>query len=615
MSTNNAAMQKLRQLLAAKNASARFDADKKVLNVPPDHNPLAQAVSETLHPTHELARDKVVVYNERQSEFIELVYSGKSCALIGPAGTGKTTSTKGAILKLIESGKAGQLDIADHKYLRGGTPGIICTSFTNKAVQNLKKVLPLDLQKNCLTIHKLLEFQPEFYEVWDDKESKYKKTMKFEPKRNDSNRLPSSIKTIVIDEASMLDGDLWNQLFDALPLSGVQIILIGDIEQLPPVFGKSIFIYALQAGIPKVELTEVYRQALESPIIALATSIRQGTIIPQPKLADWNIDKLAEGNGKLTIIPWKKAFSVESATVIMCKKLTELIDSGDLHPFEDTILCPWNVSFGCIEFNNSIAQHLAHSKKWNPQENPVYEIISGIKKRYYRVGDKVLWNKTEHVITDIKTNPDYFGKPFQIPSTTLGYDGVERDQAKQDALANALLDNDELGAAHIASIDHFLDQFANFGEDKDEKTTNAASHCITVYSEEFDSEETISSAGDINNLDLGYCITVHKSQGSEYRRVFFITHQKQANMLFRELIYTACTRAKEELVVICPPNLFVQGVNSQRLPGKNLEDKIAQFDRLMQITKGVKHTIPKGLWMFDGNGAKNLKEVAGNVTG
>ena len=38
---NTAAMQKLRQLLAAKNAGARFEADKKVLNVPPDHDPLA----------------------------------------------------------------------------------------------------------------------------------------------------------------------------------------------------------------------------------------------------------------------------------------------------------------------------------------------------------------------------------------------------------------------------------------------------------------------------------------------------------------------------------------------------------------------------------------------
>jgi ATP-dependent exoDNAse (exonuclease V) alpha subunit len=606
-------MAKLRALIAAKSASAKFDQDKRILNVPPDHDPLASAVREVAQGAHELARDKVVIYNERQSEFIDTVYSGKSCALIGPAGTGKTTSTKGAILKLIESGKAGQLDIADHKYLIGGTPGIICTSFTNKAVQNLKKVLPLDLQKNCLTVHKLLEFCPEFYEVWDEKESKYKKTMKFEPKRNENNRLPASIKTIIIDEASMLDGDLWNQLFDALPLSGVQVILIGDIEQLPPVFGKSIFIYALQAGIPRVELTEVYRQALESPIISLATHIRQGKMITAKDLQAWNIDKLAEGNGKLTILPWKKAFSVEAATVILCKKLTELIRDKQLHPFEDTILCPWNVKFGCIEFNNAIAQYLAHSEEWNPQGNPVYEIISGIKKKYYRVGDKVLWNKTEHVIRDIKANPDYFGKPFQIPSTTLGYDGVERDPAKQDALANALLENDELGAAHIASIDHFLDQFAGFGEDKDEKSTNAASHCITVYSEEFDSEETISSAGDVNNLDLGYCITVHKSQGSEYRRVFFVTHKAQANMLFRELIYTACTRAKEELVVICEPNLFVAGVTSQRLPGKNLEDKIAQFDRLMQITKGVKHTIPKGLWMFDGSGAKNLREVAAHV--
>lgn len=608
--SNSEAMRKLRELIAKKSAGARFEEDKKALNVPPGQDQPALQVKESslAQEIHTLARDKKVIYNERQSEFIETVFKGNHCALIGPAGTGKTTSTKGAILKLIESGRAGILDIADHKYLRGGTPGIICTSFTNKAVQNLKKVLPLDLQKNCLTVHKLLEFCPEYYDIWDEKESKYRKTMKFEPRRNASNKLPASIKTVIIDEASMLDGDLWNQLFDALPTTGVQIILIGDIEQLPPVFGKSIFIYALQAGIPRVELTEVYRQALESPIIKLATEIRQGKIIPQPKLADWNIDKLAEGNGKLTILPWKKTFSAEAATVIMCKKLCELIDSGDLAPYEDTILCPWNVSFGTIEFNNAIATHLAHN--YNEGKEPVHEIISGIKKKYFRVGDKVLWNKTEHVITKIERNPDYFGKPFQPASLTLGYDGVERDAGLQSAMAAALMDQ-EIADAHLASVDNFLDQFAFRDEDKDEKTTNAASHCITVYSEEFDNEETISSAGDVNNLDLGYCITVHKSQGSEYRRVFFVTHQKQSNMLFRELIYTAVTRAKEELVVICPPNLFVQGVNSQRLPGKNLEDKIAQFDRLQQIQKGAKNTAPKGLWMFE-SGAKSVSELARN---
>lgn len=599
MSMNSEAMRKLKALLAAKSTGDRVEKDKVTLRVSPDFKAAENYSGISDSPlSAQLPATKQIIYNARQSEFIDTVLTGKHCSLIGPAGTGKTTSVKGAITQLVTSNKAGTLTVSDHKYLRSGTPGIVCTSFTHKAVSNMKKVLPADLQKNCLVLHRLLEFSPEFYEIWDQESGKYKKTMRFEPRRNSSNLLPSSIKTLIIDEASMVGVDLWNQLFDALP-PGIQIILIGDIEQLPPVFGKSIFIHALQAGIKRVELTEVYRQALESPIIALATAIRQGQTIPQPKLSDWNIDKLAEGNGKLTILPWKKALSVEAATVIMCKKLTELIDSGELAPYEDAVLCPWNVSFGNVEFNKAIATHLAASPKYNPDSEPVHEIISGIKKQYFRVGDKVLWNKSEHRITKIEPNPSYFGKPFQPASTTLGYDGVETDAEKSSMLANALLSEDSLdalGASHIASIDSFLNQFA--GDSEDDKGLNTASHKITVYSEELDNEEVIETAGDVNSLELGYCISVHKSQGSEYRRVFFVTHQAQSNMLFRELIYTAVTRAKEELVVICPPSLFVKGVNSQRLPGKNLEDKIAQFDRLAQISKSASTEKPQGLHMF-----------------
>jgi hypothetical protein len=66
-------------------------------------------------------------------------------------------------------------------------------------------------------------------------------------------------------------------------------------------------------------------------------------------------------------------------------------------------------------------------------------------------------------------------------------------------------------------------------------------------------------------------------------------------MLFRELIYTAVTRAKEELVIICPPSLFVQGINSQRLPGKTLDEKIAAFSRYLEVGNVSDTELPRGM--------------------
>ena len=42
---------------------------------------------------------------------------------------------------------------------------------------------------------------------------------------------------------------------------------------------------------------------------------------------------------------------------------------------------------------------------------------------------------------------------------------------------------------------------------------------------------------------LGYALTVHKAQGSEWDRVFLLLHQSHNTMIQRELLYTAVTRA------------------------------------------------------------------------
>ncbi|MNZ62441.1 ATP-dependent RecD-like DNA helicase [compost metagenome] len=306
---------------------------------------------------------------------------------------------------------------------------------------------------------------------------------------------------------------------------------------------------------------------------------------------------MAEGKGKVTIKPWKKALSPEAALAVMEKFLPEMIDAGQYTPMEDVILCPFNKAFGTIELNKIIATHLA--RKYNPDNEPVYEVIAGLNKKYFRVGDKVLFNKTEHTITRIEKNNKYFGKPFKDASPTLDYWGIEHDAHKTSAIA-ALLAGDELATDHAKSIDDILNSFS-LPSDEKSGLVQAASHTIVVWSEELECEEVLESSGEVGQLDLGYAITVHKSQGSEYRRVFFITHSSHSNMLFRELIYTAITRAKEELYVICPPAMFVAGVTSQRLPGKTLDDKIAAFERYAQLNAGrtSEDEIPKGTYLFE----------------
>ena len=88
---------------------------------------------------------------------------------------------------------------------------------------------------------------------------------------------------------------------------------------------------------------------------------------------------------------------------------------------------------------------------------------------------------------------------------------------------------------------------------------------------------TIETAAGVNNIIHAYALTVHKSQGSEWRKVYLCLHQSHATMLQRELLYTAVTRAKEELYVICEPDSFVKGIDRQRIKGNTLAEKAEFF--------------------------------------
>lgn len=613
---NPTAMEKLREIIRLKQLRGAIlqveGTPVPQLELQGTHalNKLTEKIQELTDQSAGHERSSVTL-NERQNFFVESLLNGEPVALTGPAGSGKTTSVKEAIRRLLASGKIPPLQDVVHKHLKNGTPGVACIAFTNKAVENMKKVLPADLRGNCITIHKILEFQPEYFETMDEESGNMKKTMQFVPSRHAGNPLPKGLKTLFIDEATMVGVELWNLLADAIQ-HHIQIVLIGDIQQLPPVFGKPIFIYAMQHGVTKVELTEVHRQALESPIISLAHKILGGKQIPLKDLESLNYDGK---HGVMKVIPWKKKLGDTGALRIMQMKLPEWIDAGEYDPMEDVILTCFNVNFGCIELNKIVASHLAtvERRKLNQaiasyveggssseveaieERCKVHEIIAGINKKYFRVGDKVLYNKTEHFITGIAKNGKYFGKLPRMASASMDYNGIESDQGKafQDDAGHLLDKSDN-------DIDDFLAGFASMGgiDDDDKAMPRSASHIITLYSEELGQTETLDTSGEIGKLELGYAITVHKSQGSEYRRVFFITHETQATMHFRELIYTAVTRAKEELIVVCPPALFVKGINTQKLPGKTLEDKLIAFERMCQLQKGSTAQQPLRLDLF-----------------
>lgn len=497
-----------------------------------------------------------MVYNAEQTAFINLAAQGKDCVLVGAAGTGKTTSLKGTISKLLSmESYIHRLATTTHKYLRASTPGIVAASYTRRSVNNLRRAMPTEMKHNCITLHKLLEFQPIKFTVLDPETGEERNSMRFEPTRHKNKPLDSNIKVIVLDEAGTISLELFNMLLDALQHE-VQFIFLGDIQQLPPVFGVPILgVKGSQLEDSTIELTQVYRQALESPIIRLAHRILSGVPIPLEEYKDWHYPD------QLTIHPWKKKISADNALLTIAAFFKAAYDTGKYNKEEDMILIPFNKSCGTDELNKHIANHIA--KKNNKE---VYEIIAGYEKCYFSVGDIVMFDKEDAVILNIAHNGDYSGRWPQSASTRLDYWGhkpeLATDSPREETVDELEARIDSMLAAHVSDI---------------EEKTNSASHTITIRRKDSDVDMELSTSAAINSLALGYAITVHKSQGSEWRKVFFIAHQSHATMLQRELLYTAVTRAREELYIICEPETFTKGIINQRIKGETLKEKFAQF--------------------------------------
>lgn len=82
-----------------------------------------------------------------------------------------------------------------------------------------------------------------------------------------------------------------------------------------------------------------------------------------------------------------------------------------------------------------------------------------------------------------------------------------------------------------------------------------------------------------DKLTLAYCISVHKSQGSEYPIVILSISNSDFFMLDRKLIYTAITRASKLLVILGDRQLFMQAIK--------LNEKYSRKTRLVELLVNI----------------------------
>ncbi len=263
--------------------------------------------------------------------------------LTGGPGTGKTTTLNGVIQLLKKHKKS-----------------ISLAAPTGRAAKRMSEVTG----ENARTIHRLLEVD------CTDKE-------RLSFKRNEKNPLRADV--IIVDEMSMVDVLLFEALLRALKPSA-SLIMVGDSNQLPSVGAGNVLRDLISGGeIPKVELTEIFRQASESLIVTNAHRIVNGEY---PLLDDRKKD--------FFFMPCENERDIPRLVIELAKK--RLPNTYGYSPLEDIqILTPTRMGCaGTKELNRDLQLALNPPSK-GKSEIKVFETV-------FREGDKVMQIKNDYDI-------------------------------------------------------------------------------------------------------------------------------------------------------------------------------------------------------------------------
>ena len=378
-----------------------------------------------------LQKQHQVELSSRQQDAVRGALTSKVSVLTGGPGTGKTTTLRMITTTLNE--------------LKDGGFGYRLASPTGRAAKRLGEATG----EGASTIHRLLGFSPD--------EGGFE--------HDESNPLDADM--VVIDEASMLDLQLFHSLLKALQPT-THLLLVGDVDQLPSVGAGNVLRDVIDSGIARVtRLDQIFRQDDESQIVSNAHRINQGQHpLTDNRSSDFFFFNISDPE------------AVAEMMVDIVKRRAP--DRWDLDPVRDIqVIAPmYRGAAGVHNLNSRLQQELNGDYRQA-------EVKLG--SRLFRVGDKVM-----------QTRNNYDKEVF----------------------------NGDIG--FIYSIDD---------DDNSLEVIIDGRYVVYDYSE-------------MDDLMHAYCISTHRSQGSEYPAVVMPILTQHYMMLQRNLLYTAITRAKRLVVLV-----------------------------------------------------------------
>ena len=429
-----------------------------------------------------------------QIEICKKVFTKPVSIIAGSAGTGKTTIIKAIINAILHTS--------------GNTESFCLLAPTGKAADIIREKTGVD----AFTIHSFLTKND-----WMNHNFTFKRQ---------GGRKETRYTTYIIDESSMIDLKLMATLFKAINWNYLtRLILVGDPNQLPPIGKGKVF----------SDIIDFIKDINEDTYGKLTTNVRQlenkatgkGTgIIDLASLyireniksnnsnagkykAEDFIKKIQESNEDvepdLKIIVWKDTDELESKIVETLKE--DLTNSDDKDIMKYQIISPYRGELFGTEYINKVVQ-----KSFNSELHK--GTIAGIA-----AFDKVI--------------------QFVNRAGKNSYYSYNSDIGNKDRVE---VFNGEIGKVLIQKRD--LWSFKNKENYRLQRFNvvfeRKQNHFIEFSSNNREVED---------NIELAYAISVHKAQGSEFDRVYFILPKKKQSLLSTELLYTGITRAQKYLTI------------------------------------------------------------------
>lgn len=340
---------------------------------------------------------------------------------------------------------------------------------------------------------------------------------------------PLEAGVVVVDESSMVDVELAAALLAAIP-TGARLLVVGDVDQLPSVGPGSVLRDVIDSGtVPVCRLTRIFRQASESRIPYVARDLNEGAV---PDVA-----ALSGPSSDVVFVETAEASDVRETIVALVAGGIE--QKRGIPSAAIQVLSPQRkTEIGVRALNGALQAALRGTA-----DAPTVRIGVGDDSAEARVGDRVIHIKNDYELGvfngEIGTVLGVAGRDERGKAMPISPEILRSISASEDA--------EPVPPKNVALVVDYGDRRVGYAR-----------------------------AG-LEELQLAYAITVHKSQGSQFAAVVVPVHAAHSYMLTRALVYTAITRAEKLLVLVGTRDALARAARTVRGSDRRtgLRDRLA----------------------------------------